>query len=184
MTSRANRWAALALLAAGTLLAAALWPRPGGGQAPDWQPVNAKLAAALDAAAGSGDPLPAKAKEAEPSDTASAASSADRIPQAPAAPATPSANQAAPSAAAAQASEPAAAEGSQRIDLNAADAGLLDTLPKIGPAKARAIVEYRSQHGPFRSVDDLLEVKGIGPKLLAEIRDRVTVGKPASGPQR
>ncbi|WP_206917356.1 ComEA family DNA-binding protein [Alicyclobacillus suci] len=57
---------------------------------------------------------------------------------------------------------------SQRIDLNTADATTLESLPGVGPKRASAIVSYRSAHGLFQSVDDLLNVKGIGSKTLAE----------------
>lgn len=50
---------------------------------------------------------------------------------------------------------------------------LSDLLPGIGPAKARAIVEYREAHGPFMAVEDLLQVSGIGPATLADIRAAV-----------
>ncbi|EPZ44322.1 ComEA family DNA-binding protein [Alicyclobacillus acidoterrestris] len=56
----------------------------------------------------------------------------------------------------------------QRIDLNTADAATLESLPGVGPKRAAAIVSYRSAHGLFHSVDDLLNVKGIGSKTLAE----------------
>ncbi len=59
------------------------------------------------------------------------------------------------------------------LDVNAADAGALDALPGIGPSLARAIVAYRDVHGPFRSVDDLLEVPGIGPTTLERFRSMV-----------
>ncbi|BAU75267.1 Competence protein ComEA helix-hairpin-helix region [Metapseudomonas furukawaii] len=45
----------------------------------------------------------------------------------------------------------------------------------IGEAKARAIVQYREENGPFSSVDDLLEVKGIGVKTLEKNRDRLSI---------
>jgi comEA protein len=61
------------------------------------------------------------------------------------------------------------------IDLNAADTTALARLPGIGPATARAIVLHRNRRGPFRSVDELLEVKGIGPKKLQRLRPYVTV---------
>lgn len=56
------------------------------------------------------------------------------------------------------------------IDLNAASAAELETLPGIGPAKAAAIVEYVRINGPLGRVEDLLEVKGIGEKTLEKIR--------------
>lgn len=68
-----------------------------------------------------------------------------------------------------------AADTSGRLNLNTATAEQLDALKGIGPSKAQAIVAYRERQGPFRSVDDLLNVKGIGPKLLDGIRADVTV---------
>ncbi|HAS10744.1 MAG TPA: competence protein ComEA [Acidimicrobiaceae bacterium] len=61
------------------------------------------------------------------------------------------------------------------VDLNAADATLLETLPGIGPATAAAIVEHRERHGPFTTVDGLLAVRGIGEAKLAALRDLVRV---------
>ena len=61
------------------------------------------------------------------------------------------------------------------LDLNAAGPQELDALPGIGPTLARRIVEFREQYGPFRRVDDLLEVPGIGPVLLQRIKDRVKI---------
>ena len=67
-----------------------------------------------------------------------------------------------------------AAQG-EKVDLNRATAAELDALPGIGPSKAAAIVKYREEKGPFRTVEDLLDVPGIGPALLEQIRDRVVV---------
>ena len=61
------------------------------------------------------------------------------------------------------------------IDLNTATAADLEELPGIGPATAAAIIEHREQHGPFPSVESLLDVRGIGDAKLAELRDRVVV---------
>lgn len=63
----------------------------------------------------------------------------------------------------------------QRLDLNRASASNLIGLPGIGPKLAQRIVEYRSRKKGFRSVDRLLRVRGIGPKTLARLRDRVVV---------
>jgi competence protein ComEA len=61
------------------------------------------------------------------------------------------------------------------LDLNTATAEQLDDLPGVGPATADAIVEYRTEHGRFRSVEELLEVRGIGEAKLAAIRSKVRV---------
>jgi len=76
------------------------------------------------------------------------------------------------------ASAAAAAVAAGPVDVNAASAEELDSLPGIGPALAKRIIDYRQEHGPFAKVDDLLAVKGVGPKMLAKIRDRLTIGAP------
>jgi competence protein ComEA len=60
------------------------------------------------------------------------------------------------------------------VDLNTATAEQLDELPGIGPATAAAILDHRQRHGPFGSVDELLDVRGIGPAKLEALRDLVT----------
>ena len=65
---------------------------------------------------------------------------------------------------------------SELIDLNSATAADLDGLPGIGQALAQRIVDYRGANGPFKSVDDLQSVKGIGAALLAKIAPLITVG--------
>jgi len=64
---------------------------------------------------------------------------------------------------------------SQPLDLNQATLPQLDALPGIGPATAQAILDYRAQHGRFRSVDDLLNVRGIGDAKLEQLRPLVRV---------
>lgn len=61
------------------------------------------------------------------------------------------------------------------VDLNTADAAALETLPGVGPALATRILAWRDENGPFRAVDELLAVAGIGEKTLAGFRDLVTV---------
>jgi competence protein ComEA len=61
------------------------------------------------------------------------------------------------------------------VDLNTATLEQLDVLPGIGPVTAQAILDWRAAHGAFTSVDELLEVDGIGDVTLADIRDLVTV---------
>lgn len=61
------------------------------------------------------------------------------------------------------------------VDVNLATAAELDALPGIGPSTAQAIVAHRDAHGPFRSIDDLLDVRGIGPSKLDQFRALITV---------
>ncbi|HEU5179265.1 MAG TPA: helix-hairpin-helix domain-containing protein [Candidatus Polarisedimenticolia bacterium] len=67
-------------------------------------------------------------------------------------------------------------EKAARLNINAASADDLATLPGIGPSYAKRIIEYREKNGPFKRVEDLLNVQGIGEKTLERIRDRVMVG--------
>lgn len=83
---------------------------------------------------------------------------------------------AAPPAAAGGGGPPGAvAEAGAPVNLNAASEIDLDALPRIGPAMASRIVEYRTANGPFAAVDDLLQVPGIGEKTLEGLRPLVTV---------
>jgi competence protein ComEA len=61
------------------------------------------------------------------------------------------------------------------ININTASETELETLSGIGEVLAATIVEYRTQNGPFASVEDLMDVSGIGPATLDEIRDQVTI---------
>ncbi|ODN31104.1 ComEA family DNA-binding protein [Fervidobacterium thailandense] len=63
--------------------------------------------------------------------------------------------------------------GSQLLNINTATVSELEKLPGIGPTKAAEIIRYRTENGPFKSVDELLNVKGIGPKTLEKIRPLV-----------
>lgn len=66
-------------------------------------------------------------------------------------------------------------EASGPVDLNTADAARLEALPGVGPATAAAIIDHRERHGPFTTVEGLLEVRGIGEAKLAALRDLVRV---------
>jgi competence protein ComEA len=70
---------------------------------------------------------------------------------------------------------PASGVAGVPVDLNRADVAALQSLRGIGPATAEAIVAFREQNGAFRSVDDLLDVPGIGPAKLAVIVDAIVV---------
>lgn len=66
-----------------------------------------------------------------------------------------------------------------QVDINRADAKTLaEAMSGVGLVKAEAIVAYRAAHGPFRSIDDLAKVKGIGAKTIAANRDAVVVIAP------
>jgi competence protein ComEA len=67
-----------------------------------------------------------------------------------------------------------AAGSGRKVSLATATAEELDELPGVGPVTAQKILDYRSQHGPFRSVEDLDAVPGIGPARIEQLRDLVT----------
>jgi competence protein ComEA len=76
---------------------------------------------------------------------------------------------------------PASAE-ERLININTASAAELGELKGIGDAKAKEILDYREKHGPFKSVDELRQVHGIGNKLLESLRPHVTAGTVAAAP--
>lgn len=83
------------------------------------------------------------------------------------------------------------ASAGEKVDINTADAATLDrVLVNIGAAKAQAIVDYRQANGPFRSAEELAQVKGIGLATVERNRELISVGevpqpaKPAPVPRR
>lgn len=82
---------------------------------------------------------------------------------------------AAPGVAPQAASDPVASPGVPLVNLNTATAEQLDTLPGVGPVTASAILQWRSDHGAFSAVEELLEVSGIGDATLAEMAPFVTL---------
>ena len=78
--------------------------------------------------------------------------------------------------------------GVERVNINTADAATLDrVLNGIGPSKAEAIVLYRKANGPFKSIDQLASVKGIGLSTIEKNRDRIVIAggaAPAAGAVR
>ena len=75
-------------------------------------------------------------------------------------------------------SVPAIADG--KININTADQETLETIDNIGPAYAKRIIEYREKH-PFKSIEEITEVKGIGEKTFQAIKDYITVGDDSGG---
>ncbi|MBB6636176.1 ComEA family DNA-binding protein [Cohnella thailandensis] len=108
------------------------------------------------ASSGTSEPSPASSGTSESSPASSGASESSPLPSAP---------------------ESAVTESvpDGRLNLNAATAEQLDELKGIGPSKAQAIVAYREEHGAFKSVEELLQVNGIGAKVFAAIRDSLKV---------
>ena len=71
----------------------------------------------------------------------------------------------------------------EKVNVNTADAATLDrVLLNIGPAKAEAIVAHRKANGPFRSLEQLALVKGVGLKTVEKNRDRIVLGGGAAAP--
>src|SRR5713101_1864550 len=68
----------------------------------------------------------------------------------------------------------------QPVNINTANSEQLQTVPGIGPATAGKILQMRKSYGAFKSVDDLLAIRGLGPKRLEKMRKYLTVGKPAT----
>ena len=64
---------------------------------------------------------------------------------------------------------------SQRIDINRAEPWLLEALPSVGPVLAQRIVDYRTENGPFKTIEELLQVSGIGETTFQKIRDYISV---------
>ncbi len=61
------------------------------------------------------------------------------------------------------------------ININTATQSELETLQGIGPAKAKAIIEYREEKGPFESKDDLVNVDGVGAGIIKQLREKITI---------
>lgn len=73
----------------------------------------------------------------------------------------------------------AAAAPAGKVNLNTATVSQLEELPGIGPSLAARIVDHRQKNGAFKSVQDVMAVKGIGEKNFAKIQGYLTVGSPA-----
>lgn len=66
----------------------------------------------------------------------------------------------------------------EKININTASVKDLQRLPGIGESRAQAIVDYRTENGPFQSVEELTNVSGIGEGILSGVQEYVTVGEP------
>ena len=69
------------------------------------------------------------------------------------------------------------------VNINTASPSELEALPGIGPAKAKAIADYRQQHGGFKSVEELKNVKGIGEGIFSKLKAEATVAPPPETPK-
>ncbi|GAB4118825.1 MAG: hypothetical protein Kow001_18500 [Acidobacteriota bacterium] len=77
---------------------------------------------------------------------------------------------------------PIQAQGGGKVDLNTATEQQLESLPGIGPAMAKRILEYRTTNGNFRKIEELMNVRGIGEKKFLKLKDLITVGGTAAKP--
>jgi competence protein ComEA len=66
-------------------------------------------------------------------------------------------------------------DSGNRININTASAAELEALPRVGPALAQRIVDYRVAHGPFRAIEDVMQVSGICPAIFGQIKDLIAV---------
>lgn len=63
-----------------------------------------------------------------------------------------------------------------KVNINTASVAELETLPRIGPAVAQRIVDFRTKNGPFKRTEDIMKVQGIGEKVYESIKGLITVG--------
>ena len=68
-----------------------------------------------------------------------------------------------------------ATAGDERVNLNTADEKALDTLPGIGPAMAKRIIEYRETEGAFQSIEDIKKIRGIGEAKFAKLKEKICI---------
>jgi comEA protein len=68
----------------------------------------------------------------------------------------------------------------QKININTAQSVELQKLPRVGPAIAQRILDYRKENGNFKRIEDIMKVKGIGEKVFGQIKELITVGSEAA----
>jgi competence protein ComEA len=141
-------WASLIiiLLVTGVYWGYRIWC-DGEGASAEWQTVNREMESLL----GSGTPVLSPPPKAVP--PSPAAQQPERVPG----------------------ETSAAASDAKLIDINTAAVSRLKDLPGIGDSKAKAVIAYREANGPFKSAEDLMKVKGIGPKIFESLKERITV---------
>lgn len=91
-------------------------------------------------------------------------------------PVSPAARVGSPLVAAAQAPKAATPAQTQTVNVNTASQQQLEALPGIGPSTAKRIVAYRDKNGPFKKLEDLMNVQGIGEKSFLKLRPHLTLG--------
>jgi competence protein ComEA len=189
-----KRWnsralAAWVVLGAGAAILIYSQFQPTGAAIPGWQPVNDSVRTTL-AAHSSSQPTfkPGTAAVTTPASAPAASINGASAPAASinGASAPTASTDSAFSAASSPSSSPTVQSASSVnpgvLELNSATEADFDRLPGIGPAKAKAIVAYRQAHRGFRKVEELLQVKGIGPKLFDKIRSQVSIAPTTKGP--
>jgi competence protein ComEA len=174
------------MTAGGALLAYALFHNSLNSTIPGWVTVNGPLKKAMETLQSTQEPNSAQSTQStqEPKSTPITKSTKEPNSAAPttfpeASGSMETAPSAVPSAALANAnSTPEPSDSvSTLLDLNKATQSELETLPSIGPSKAKEIISYREQHDGFRNVEQLLEVKGIGQKILDRVSKHVRVSQ-------
>jgi competence protein ComEA len=147
--------------------------QPSGAAIPGWQPANDSLRTTLAAHASSQPRItPKTAPGTVPGSTPAASIAGASAPTA-------SMDR---SISPAPSPKPSSAAKIGVLELNSATEADFDRLPGIGPAKAKTIVVYREAHRGFRKVEELLQVKGIGPKLFGKIQSLVSVAPTTKSP--
>ncbi len=68
-----------------------------------------------------------------------------------------------------------------KVNINTASVSELETLPQIGPKVAQRIVDFRTQNGKFKKIEELMKIKGIGEKTFERLKDLITVGSEGKG---
>ncbi len=63
-----------------------------------------------------------------------------------------------------------------KVNINTASVSELEGLPRVGPKVAQRIVDFRTQHGNFKKIEEIMKVQGIGEKVFEQIKDLITVG--------